>query len=339
MKQTNCHFSRTPLPEDKFVLRLHLEPPIRKPEYKAERKRHLTVCIAAICEHNLIVGASDRMLTAHTVRDVVEFEPARTSTGANFTFKVTPINSTQSIAMMMAGDSDIQAEIVLRMMRFIEALEKQSPRKHWSVEEAVNLYIDFYNQIKARRAASAILAPLNLDSDTFIKRQREMLDSFAETIGRGLMEFPMPGVETIITGIDDFGPHLYVLAGNEPRCCDAIGFSAIGIGASHAELQFMLRGYTRIVPQEEALWLTYMAKRKSEIAPGVGKITDLFRIGGTGKCKYQSLNDLFDKMQLDKIYADFEARQSCAFQEAHETLKRLLEKIVAERKRNPPDQP
>jgi len=297
----------------------------------------LTVCIAAICEHNMIIGASDRMLTAGDI----EFEPVPTSAGKEFPLKITPLNDSRSIVIMMAGASDIQAQIALKIIRFIDATEKQSPQKIWSVEDTVNLYIDFYNQEKSRRAASAILAPFNLEPNTFIARQKEMLDGFSEMIARELMNFQMPPVETIITGADASGSHLYTLFDNRPSCCDSVGFAAIGIGARHAESQFMLNGYSRFVPQEEALWMIYMAKRKSEIAPGVGKITDLFCVTPNTPAKtpkFRFLNDIIEKAQFEKIYDAFEKKQLSAFQEARAEIKPIMEKIVQEFKKTPPTQ-
>ena len=293
----------------------------------------MTVCISAICEHGMIMGASDRMLTAGDI----QFETVPTSSGKDFPFKVTPINNSNSVVVMMAGDTCLQTEIVMGMLQFINASEKQSG-KNCGVKDSVNLYVDFYNQIKARLAASAVLAPLHLDQNTFIARQKEFSDGFSEMVARALIDFQMPVVETIVAGIDDSGSHLYAIYNNRPICCDSVGFAAIGSGSKHAESQFMLRGYSRIVPQEEALWLTYMAKRKSEIAPGVGKITDLFCIN-TKSRKYQTLNDLLTKVQLDKIYDSFVGKELSAFQEAQKELKPSLEKLAQESKNASKKQP
>jgi hypothetical protein len=268
----------------------------------------------------------------------IEFESSPASTGNDFPFKITPINTARSIVIMMAGAMDIQAQIVLRMIRLIEAYEKQSPPKHLSVEEAVNLYVDLYNQEKSQRAASAILAPFGLEHGTFIARQKEMLDSFSDMIARELLNFQLPPTETIITGVDISGAHLFKLTGNHPACCDAFGFAAIGGGAFHAESQLMLNGYSRVFPQEEAFWMIYTAKRKAEIAPGVGKATDLFCVTpGANKTspKFRFLNDIIEKIELERIYDAFVKKQLGAFQEAQLGMKPLMEKVVQEFKKLP----
>ena len=58
----------------------------------------MTVCVAAICSPTTIVGASDRMLTAGDV----QFERKAP--------KIYPLSN--SIAVMTAGDSSLQAEIL-----------------------------------------------------------------------------------------------------------------------------------------------------------------------------------------------------------------------------------
>ena len=135
-----------------------------------QKKRVLTTCISAICEHGLIVGASDRMVTAN--RGEIEFELKTTSQGDNFPLKVTPLNSSKSIALMMAGDTSIQTEIALETMLAIEKSEKAG--KKWSVKEAVDLYIDSYNHLKSRLAESAVLAPLGLKRQDFISIQNQL---------------------------------------------------------------------------------------------------------------------------------------------------------------------
>ena len=151
-----------------------------------------------------------------------------------------------------------------------------------------------------------------------------MLESFAERIGEAIINYQMTPVETIIVGADDSGSHIYKLFGNAPICCDLIGFAAIGSGSTHAESQFMLNGYSRVVPQEEALWLTYMAKRKAEVAPGVGKITDLFCISQQDRA-FKSLNELTEKLNFGAIYDEFTNKQNRAYQEAQGKVKPLLE--------------
>jgi hypothetical protein len=296
----------------------------RKPFIERKRKRILTTCISAICEHGLLVGCADRMITSN--QGEVEFELKTTSTGNNLILKITPLTDSKNIVLMMAGDTSVQSEISMEMTRLMEKAEKES-KKTWTVNDAVQLYIDLYNDKKSRIAESAILAPLGLNRKEFISNQKLFSDEFSKYITERMAAVQF-GVETIIAGNDYSGAHHYKLQENPDlgciiaSSCDALGFAAIGIGARHAEAQFMLNGYSRLVPQEEALWLVYMAKRKSEIAAGVGKITDLFSIGSKNK-RFSVLNWL--EPRLAELYAAFETQQSAAFDEAQNSLKSHLQ--------------
>jgi hypothetical protein len=125
----------------------------------------------------------------------------------------------------------------------------------------------------------------------------------------------MEYAQTIITGVDNDGAHIYRLIGNQHSCYDMLGFCAVGSGGPHAESQFMLCGYSRMFKQEDALWVTYLAKRKSEIAPGVGKDTVLFSINPKDKT-INILNNYLDLNELEKHYKRFNDEQEVSFHRA-----------------------
>ena len=85
------------------------------------------------------------------------------------------------------------------------------------------------------------------------------------------------GTESDKTGhiysVDEFGRHSYK---------NSIGFAAIGDGAWHAQSQFMFAQYDPLWTFTRALLLTYIAKRRAEVTPGVGTQSDLFFITPQG---------------------------------------------------------
>lgn len=239
----------------------------------------MTVCISAICQTNVIIGAADRMLTAGDI----EFEPVETPaliTGAGA--KIHPI--TNSIAIMMAGDAGLHWEIWLSARPAVEARIQKDPSTWVPVKEVADIYAHAYTEIRRQRAANVILAPLALNEMSFISKQKEMSKEFIENISKELLNFDMPPIEAIITGIDT-APHIYCVrntyGGGACRieCFDSVGFAAVGIGARHAQSQFMLAGHNPGSSLSDTLLLTYSAKKRSEVAPGVGKATDMFAMG------------------------------------------------------------
>jgi len=90
-------------------------------------------------------------------------------------------------------------------------------------------------------------------------------------------------METIIAGMDETGPHIYSIDSDGVSSCnDSAGFAAIGIGARHAESQFMFQHFAPHWHIGPALILLYTAKRRAEVAPGVGSETDMFLIAPKG---------------------------------------------------------
>lgn len=86
----------------------------------------MAVCVAAMCDNNILLGASDRMLTSGDV----EFEPE--------TPKIyTPTNS---IVVMVAGESSLQTQILDIAYRWAAERIKQKPQEWVPVGELVDEY-------------------------------------------------------------------------------------------------------------------------------------------------------------------------------------------------------
>ena len=144
------------------------------------------------------------------------------------------------------------------------------------------IFADVYAVYCRREAEAEVLKPLGLSSaDELMARRRWSADVVHEILRQIQYAAHHRDVATIIAGQDESGPHLYVI--DKPGMYsvhDRIGFASVGIGQRHAESQFMLAGYTPAWLFPEALYLTYVAKKRAEVAPGVGTYTDLAVITG-----------------------------------------------------------
>jgi hypothetical protein len=317
----------------------------------------LTVCIAAICNFkNTIFGACDRMMTSGDI----EFEPnlaISESPPVNLWDNANPkiYIATSSIVFLTAGDSGLQTEIMTDAILDVRERIKRDPDKWVDVKDAVESYLNAYNKAKAARVRDAVLIARGLDANTFISRQSEMRSEFildtTRQINRCESDFrEVHGIETIITGIDNSGSHIYAVFksanGDHVTCCDSIGFAAVGIGGRHAESQFMMAGHNPHSNREETLLLTYMAKKRSEVAPGVGHETDMFVIGPTpgSVAMMENIPD-FDMKKIDSIYKKMEQEQAKRFQAAKEKTKEYIAAMFAARakaqqqQQSPPELP
>lgn len=230
----------------------------------------MTVCVAAICEvSGTSLGASDRMLTAGDV----QFQPP--------TPKCFPL--TTSIVLMTAGDMLVQAELVSEMNEQVLSLLSADPKPDWlKVHDMAVMYADMYAGLKAKRAEADILKPLGLTLETFIARQNQLSQQLVSQIATELIGKNLPGVEAILAGIDRTGAHIYTVANGTVNCHDAVGFAAIGSGWYHANSQLMFARHGKQASFGRTLALIYTAKKRAEVAPGVGAETDMFAIRGLG---------------------------------------------------------
>jgi hypothetical protein len=294
----------------------------------------MTICVAAIAQSGIIFGAADRMKTGGDV----EFEPRKHELSDNARLSWVSgskiFRPTTSLAAMTAGDASLQIEIHTEVFSALQARITNEPSNWWKVKEFAELYVRFYDIAKAKRAASAVLVPLGLDSDSFVAKQTTMHPDFVKRITDDLTYFKMPRVQTLFLGVDAEGSHIYIVDNlNQMYSCDVrsqdtIGFAAIGSGARHATSQFMLVGHHRAVPSSETLFLTYLAKKRAEVAPGVGKETDMIAVGpGLGQSAVVHRDVINGIDSIYKSYRASEARiMKAAFRKAEQFEKNLLGK-------------
>jgi len=273
----------------------------------------VTVCIAARSGSN-VIGASDRMLTSGDI----QFEPSLIS-------KFTQI--TTSLGILQAGDAAFHSEIMWGVVAEVQERITAHPQDWWLASDISDLYVKHRTAIKRKRAQAAILSPLGLTIEGFLTNQNQFKDDIADQITRDIINYEVPDVSVLVVGIDPKGPHIYVVDNGEISCNDVIGFAAIGIGARHAESQFMLGKHSWQLPLADTALLTYAAKKRSEIAPGVGKATDMFTAGpGLGSLEVVG-QDVVDR--LDTAYRRMKRREERCQQDAQKEVNAYVQEREA----------
>lgn len=273
----------------------------------------MTICIGTMCDNQFVLGASDRMLTAGDV----QFQPQQTKI----------VRLTTSIALMTAGDSAVQGEILLHLIAYVNEQIAANPDKWLGVEHIADVYKAFYNDVRMRKAEQAVLAPLGLDIQTFKSCQQQMSVQLVSQLAKDLIGYPPLWVEVIVAGVDSSGPHLFVVRNGKVDCHDVQGFASIGVGSWHADSQLMLNGHTKHKGFAETLFLTYLAKKRAEVAPGVGEETDMFVIGpglGTYIEIYQTR-----VRGLESIYRKTVSKERRAVKEARNQAQKYVEALLA----------
>jgi hypothetical protein len=245
----------------------------------------------------------------------VEFEPPQT--------KVFPLTS--SITAMIAGDASLQTEILYALREQVNSAIQANAKVWLNVKDVADWYYSHYQAARNIRAERTILNPLGLDRMSFISRQGQMQGSLVNRIASELANFSMPEIEAIIAGIDLTGPHIYVAdnRGVDPR--DSAGFAAIGVGYWHANSQFMFAGHAKWKPMPEVLSLTYAAKRRAEVAPGVGEGTDMFMIGPQLGSSFMIGDHVI--AALGKIYEKTRKRSLKSQEQARKEVNRYVDEL------------
>lgn len=251
----------------------------------------MTICIAAVCEKgSAIVVAADQMFTLGPPLNV-EFEP--------------PISKVESVGetclVMGSGNSLAVAEILAA----VRASHGTATGPH--ISDIANSTKDGYVRFREKAIDEQLLRPsLGPDFETFRQRGGTLpayLQPQPQIYGQIYMQSSQFNLnsEIIVTGLDDSGSHVFVVSHpGQVICFDKIGYGVTGSGAPHASIKLALELQHPESPLADTLVSVYSAKKAAEVAPGVGKETEMFVI--TNKGSWKLPEEMFKKLdqQIEK---------------------------------------
>lgn len=274
----------------------------------------MTVCVAAMCQYggsSVIIGASDRMMTSGNI----EFEQAQTKI----------YHLTRAISIMIAGDIVTQTDVLLKVIHTVDERVTNDPTNWWKVKDIADLFYLELMTLKNQQAEQSILAPLQLNFEKLTSP--DVAPELAIRLAKEVLEFEIPRIEALIIGIDT-RVHIYEVNNEGVACQDWVGFSSIGIGAGHANSQLMFAGHVKTRALAETMLTVYTAKRRAEVAPGVGEQTDMVVIGpglGSTTTVGTSLME-----ELKATYSRARAKAEKVRLDANAKITSALEKILRE---------
>jgi hypothetical protein len=212
-----------------------------------------------------IVAAADRMLT--DIGLGIEYESSR--------WKGVGLGGKQVV--LVAGDMAVHSEIMRRLNLHLET------NPLGSTHDTAELVAKLLREYRAEDAARQYLAPLSLDAVTFVEGQKLMDTALVRELAREMQNYSLQ-TEVIVLGVDKKEQaSLYRIdpVGIVTNHSDT-GFVSIGEGGIHSSAYFMLVPYTHVISYNQALYQTFKAKKRAEVAPGVGMHTDMFLINANG---------------------------------------------------------
>ena len=246
----------------------------------------MTICLALVCDGGKsLVAVADRMVSDTSLS--LEFEQQ--------TRKIERMGD--SFAALTAGDALRHTDLIR------DAGENISSLKQPGVRDVAAVVEECFIQHRQALAEKLVLRRVGLDYSAFLSQQQNLSDALVLGLSSeyGAVEL---GVELLIVGVDSSGAHIYDISDpGTAECFDSIGYAVIGSGQPHAEGFLTEADYSPGISLNRGIWLAYVAKRRSERAPGVGsRFTDILTIeadNGTNFLNQESLE------QLDAIYQDY----------------------------------
>lgn len=182
--------------------------------------------------------------------------------------------------------------------------------KQASIKKIANTINTFYQQNRLKVIEDTFLLSRGLTQEQFIKDGAKILPlQIYQLIDQVVATFNF-NLDLIVAGLDGQGPTIYGIRNpGVIDCYDSIGFHTIGSGGMHGILS-LVDTYDPDSGKAEILYSVFRAKKVAEVAPGVGKNTDLGMISSEEKIKYFDKNaDLFKQMD-DLFENERKARNS-----------------------------
>lgn len=250
----------------------------------------MTICIGALCKDRdgqpsrAVVVASDRMVT---LGNFIEFEHEVPKF----------IEITSKVVALVAGDA-------LKGTRLVREVVIGIPAASPLVQTVTEAIAKHYIELRQQQLESDVFTPRGITMQDFYQgQQQRMLPQIAGAIDNHVAKYDY-GVELLIAGVDDSGAHVYSLRNPGGAFDDfqQIGYAGIGSGALHAVQSMIGFGHTGARSIGETIFKVFVAKRRAEAAPGVGKDTDLAIIVSDGITRLNqeqltTLEDLYQEYQ------------------------------------------
>lgn len=207
--------------------------------------------------------AADRMLT--DVGLGIEYETSR--------WKATIVRDTHMV--FVAGDFTFHSEALATVLAAL-------PEGNIRTPDLANLLSAAFIHVRNARLERRYVAPLGLTMERLAADQSALNPDLVLRLQEQLQSHHYD-VEAMVVGVNDRVAGMYRIDefGVITNHAD-IGFLSIGVGGIHSSAQFMYQPYTHHQNYFEAVYATFVAKKRAEVAPGVGPGTDVFRINANG---------------------------------------------------------
>lgn len=222
----------------------------------------MTVCISALSnDRKKAIAVSDTMITA--------------SIPIQYEFETKEVNKIHKICdyfyISIAGDALSGSMIVSNLRNKIKEHDCEKENKFPTL---LNLLKDTYVDFRLNRICELCLLPRGLKTlQDYYNMQTRLTPAVHQQIENQLLSFNL-GVEMIITGYDGNECHIYTISHpNVLVCHDSLGYATIGSGAPHSHYYLIGSEYKKSEDISKVKVIILEAKKRAQVAPGVGDDT------------------------------------------------------------------
>ncbi|MDD2665384.1 MAG: hypothetical protein PHD13_01190 [Methanocellales archaeon] len=204
----------------------------------------------------------------------------------------------ENLIVLTAGDALDYVDL------FEQVMTKIPLRARLPILEVTEIVKEEYLELRGKKIEDEFFKPKGLSMEWFYENQNILNETLALTLDRKIEEYDFD-LFLIIAGVDQKGAHIYFVHTPDMEelmgtysCYDSMGYCTVGTGDRHSDMVFVASRYTSSFSLKNALYVCYEAKKKAELAVGVGKnFTDIIVIDKEG---VTHLNETVK--ELDEIY-------------------------------------
>jgi hypothetical protein len=175
---------------------------------------------------------------------------------------------------------------------------------------------EVYQEIREKHIVDEVLRPqTGLRSlAEWRAEQRGLHDGIIMGLNEEISRYRLR-LSLLLAGYDDEGHIISIGDPGTYRSYDNLGYCCMGMGDRHADNVFAWYRYSRVFPLKDALFIAFEAKKRSEMAGGVGKSTDILIIDNEGvkevaQSTVQSLEDIYNDREARAERTGFDKRIS-----------------------------
>jgi hypothetical protein len=179
--------------------------------------------------------------------------------------------------VLVSGDFAIHSAVIMRANDYL----KNNPSI--TTLEIANLIAGLIIDYTMKDAVRLYLAPLGMNEKSFMESSKLMNGEISLDLSNRLILHNVE-VEALVLGCDSKNDaQIYKINNNGLVSCHTdFGFASIGIGQVHSDAHFMSENYRHNVGYYRAAYETFCAKKRSELAPGIGVETDMMIVNADG---------------------------------------------------------